>query len=52
MLYGLSLATMEKFGIEWKPVLAYTPMSNWEAERMVDTLKTFICWFMAFDGIS
>lgn len=30
---------MGKYGIEWKTVLAYAPMSNGRAERMVGTLK-------------
>lgn len=30
---------MEKHGAEWRTVLAYAPMSNGRAERMVGTIK-------------
>lgn len=37
----------EKFSgqqsITWKNVLAYAPLYNWKAERMVEMLKKSIC---------
>ncbi len=30
---------LKSYGIEWKPVSAYAPMSNGKAERMVGTIK-------------
>lgn len=43
---------MKKHGVEWRTVLAYAPMSNGRAERMVGTIKRSIGRLINDGGIS
>lgn len=43
---------MKKFGLLWKPVLAYVPLSNGKAERMVGTLRRVIARLMTSESLN
>ena len=43
---------MREYGITWKTVMAYAPMSNGKAERMVGTLKHGMARIVSSEGIA
>lgn len=45
-------SVMKQFGIQWKMVLIYSPMSKGEAERMIGTLKRSVARLLNAESIT